>query len=79
MSSLKFDSVEPEGANVSLRFTAMGGRSYTIQYRDGVSAGVWLKLRDVPSEAATRAVEVDDSTMTGVRDRFYRLVTPTQP
>src|SRR5207249_8194211 len=62
-----------------IRFTAMAGLSYTVQYRDSVDAGAWLKLTDVPSQSDAGTVEVSDSTMMNSASRYYRIVTPQQP
>jgi hypothetical protein len=69
----------PEGLNVVvLKFVAVSNRTYTVQWREGVAAGPWSKLEDVPARPATREVEVRDGTI-GMGQRFYRLATPRQP
>jgi hypothetical protein len=73
---LKFDFVAASAGTVTLRFTAVSNQSYTIQYRDDLAAGGWQKLTNVLAGATTRAADVPDPAGGGVRERFYRLVTP---
>ena len=67
-------------SNVSgfiISFKAQQDLNYTVQYRDSLVEGGWLKLRDVPAGAA-RTVQVSDPGATG-KSRFYRVITPRQP
>jgi len=66
------------GPRRTLRFGAVGGKTYTLQFRDSLGAGSWLKLADVPAPAVTGTLEVVDPNA-GSSTRFYRIVTPTQP
>jgi len=77
-SRLKFDSVAASVGMVTLRFTAVANRSYTIQYRDDLAAGGWLNLTNVLAGDTTRTADVPDPAV-GARERFYRLVTPLTP
>ena len=72
---LTLDPVPGEGAR--LQFTARAGRSYTLQSRDRLSYGTWLKLQDVPDGTVERVVQFPIAS-TG-ESRFYRLVLPSQP
>jgi hypothetical protein len=60
----------------SLGFIATVGRSYTIQYRDTLWPGPWLKLTNLAATNMTREVALPDSTATAWPSRFYRLITP---
>lgn len=71
-------SLEADGRFV-LRFTAIGGRTYTVQSRDSLSAGQWIKLRDVNAEPVTRLVELTEPETARAPARFFRLVTPRVP
>ena len=62
-----------------IRFTAVAGQSYSVQYRDSLGTGSWLKLTDVPSQPLTQTMDVTDSTVTNSATRYYRIVTPQQP
>jgi hypothetical protein len=79
---LRIESVAWTGGTSSvllIHFTAVAGQSYTVQCRDSLSTGSWLKLTDVPSQDFTRTVDVPDSTITNLATRYYRIVTPQQP
>jgi len=81
-SRLQIDStawVGGPGSGAQIRFTAVAGRSYTVQYRDSLSGGAWLKLHDVEPPLTTQAVEVVDSAGDHPATRYYRLITPSQP
>ena len=65
---------------IHLTFKAVAGRSYTIQYRDAFSVGLWNKLTNAPPQAADHAVEIVDSLPASAgEERFYRLITPQLP
>ena len=49
------------GNQTSLRFTAVAGRTYSVLYRDDLSNGTWLRLQNVPGQAATGPFDVTDS------------------
>jgi hypothetical protein len=79
---LRIESVVwSEGASsvLHIRFTAVAGRSYTVQCRDAFFNGSWVKLADVPSQDSTQTAEVTDSTVTNSVTRYYRIVTPQEP
>jgi hypothetical protein len=62
-----------------LRFAAVAGKTYTVQSRDSLTSGDWLKLRDANAEPTTRVVELTDPDATQTPTRFFRLVTPRLP
>jgi hypothetical protein len=61
-----------------ISFTALTGLSYTVQYRDSLTAGGWLKLADVPPQAMPQTVLVSDAGTANSPRRYYRVVTPAQ-
>jgi hypothetical protein len=77
-SRLIFDSVAASAGMVTMRFTAVANRSYTIQYRDDLTAGGWVRLTNVLAGATTGAADVPDPAGGG-RERYYRLLTPLNP
>lgn len=77
-SFLGFDSVTVEVGEVALEFTAMAGRTYTIQYCEGLETELWEKLTDVTASSTNRTVMLSDSDLSAA-DRFYQLVTPSLP
>lgn len=67
------------GSAVTVRFTAMPNKSYTVQYTTNLQSGTWLKLSDVAAQSgAPRTLDVTDNSPGG-GSRFYRVVTPQQP
>lgn len=77
-SALRFETVAGQTASnvLSLSFTAPANRSYTIQRRDSLTAGVWEKYLDLEAAATNRLIGIEipiDRT-----NRFYRLLTPKQ-
>ncbi len=79
---LRIESVAWSGGTSSvlhIRFTAVAGQSYSVQCRDSLGTGSWLKLTDVPSQPLTQTMDVSDSTVTNSATRSYRIVTPQQP
>jgi hypothetical protein len=65
-------------ASVTLFFNAVGGRSYSVQCRDALGSGTWVKLADIPAPNTSSLMSVQD-TNAPATSRFYRLVTPMQP
>lgn len=82
-SFLRIESTRlAEGAagGIKIRFEAVAGKSYTIQYRDALSGSAWLKVQDIPRQSFARVVEAsDDSVGKSSSSRYYRIVTPQQP
>ena len=77
-SCLKIDSVaSPEGAGAVLSFQALPGRTYAIQFTDGLQAGIWIKLGETVAKPSDRVETLTDSGFRATR--FYRLVTPRTP
>ena len=60
-----------------VHFTAQSARSYSVLYRDSLTAGSWLKLTDVSAQVGVRALDISDTT--AAPQRFYRVVTPSVP
>ncbi len=65
------------GLDRTLRFFARQGKSYSVQYRDSLAEGVWNNLQNVPAQNASGWLEIADPGL--AHQRFYRIVTPTQP
>ena len=66
-----------DGGVPTVRFVAQAGRGYTVQFSDNL--GTWAKLADVAPPAVTGEVAVGDPAAVGQPQRFYRVLTPTQP
>jgi hypothetical protein len=66
------------GNTVRIQFHGYAASSYSVQYRNSLSSGVWIKLQNV-FPTLTGPVEVEDTMPVGNPSRFYRLVTPATP
>ena len=80
--TLRIGSVDFSGGTsplLRIRFTAVAGQTYTVQFCDALSTGYWSKLRDFPAPETTQTVEATDSGTTDSTTRYYRIVTPQQP
>ena len=76
-SVLKVNSAERTLRGVAIRFQAMAGKTYTVQYRDTLTGGEWRSLSDVDSRTDSYLAEILDPSGAGLR--YYRVVTPQQP
>jgi hypothetical protein len=77
--TLRIESVAVTGNSpplLSLRFTAVAGQTYTIQYRAASESGGWVTLTNLPAQAIIQSVEVTDPILPGTPHRFYRIATP---
>jgi hypothetical protein len=78
-SALRLEAVLGAEAKVTLRFTALAGKSYSVLFGASLDAGGWRKVADVPAGPSSGPVEVTDPAGSGFATRFYRLVTPALP
>jgi hypothetical protein len=75
-SYLRVESLAVQGGAAALRFLALAGRTYTIEYRDELTLGSWQVLEHLYARPATQEIEVTDTQTPSRTQRFYRLVTP---
>jgi hypothetical protein len=75
---LELNITEVSGGASTLRFTAVAGHTYTIQFLVSLRAGNWARLTDIPAQTMDRALIVTDLDANGSA-RYYRLVTPALP
>ena len=78
-SVLKFEAVTVTASELALQFTAVAGKSYSVQYQNAVVATGWTTLTNIDPQHTTRTMSVTDSTTPPPAARYYRLVTPAQP
>ena len=76
-SALRLEVKSALPGGVTLGFTAVSNRTYSLLYRSAMDGNGWLKLTDVAAQATNRAVTISESP--NGTDRFYRLITPAQP
>jgi len=77
-SYLKIDSLRGAPSATTLQFNAVSNKTYSLQFKDSLTAGVWTKFKDVPASTNTHEVTVLDPN-SPANSRFYRLVTPRLP
>ena len=77
-SFLKIEQTTVPGL-ATLRFGAVAGKTYTLQYADALPAGPsgWFRLADFASRTNARIESVQDPNWS--TNRFYRVATPWQP
>ncbi len=61
----------------TVMFNAVSNNTYTVQFKESLSAPAWLKLADVLARTNNRVEVILDPSWT--TNRFYRVVTPQQP
>jgi len=76
LSYLRVDSLTlAGGANIS--FGGKSNKTYTVQYTDALTNGVWLRLGDFAARTNNATETIFDPNYVG--GRYYRLATPRQP
>jgi hypothetical protein len=65
----------PGAATVSV--AAISNRTYSVQFTDNLSSGVWSRLADIVARTNNRVETFTDPTWT--TNRFYRVAVPRQP
>ena len=63
----------------AVRFTAIAGKSYTVRYKNDLTATMWTKLLDVSAQGSDTLLDVTDPGSAAQPHRFYQVVTPAQP
>ncbi len=60
-----------------MEFGGVSNKTYTIQYRDDLAAGGWLRLTNFAARPTNRVERILDPT--AATNRFYRVATPRLP
>jgi hypothetical protein len=79
---LEIESVFVTGGStpvLHLRFPASAGQTYTVQYLNSFSTGQWTGLTNLPAQPVSQVVEITDPLSPTAGQRFYRVVSPSQP
>jgi hypothetical protein len=63
--------------SIAFQFNAVSNKSYTVVYRDSLSAGAWLRLQDFVAAPTNRIVSLTNTR--GGLMRSYRAITPQLP
>ncbi len=78
-STLRLYDAIWSAAGLELRFDSASGRTYSLLYRESLTAGDWQKLTDVPAMLGPQPRLLLDATVGSASRRYYQLVTPAQP
>jgi hypothetical protein len=78
-SVFKIEAVTLLVNQANIQFNAVAGNTYSILYRTNLNTGSWIKLQDVPAQAATGLIVVSDPAAVAGDRRYYRLTTPQMP
>ncbi len=73
LSYLKVDSIMPS-AGATLSFLAVSNRTYSILYKDGITAANYTRLADIVGRTTNWTATVVDPAPSP--NRYYRLTTP---
>jgi hypothetical protein len=76
-SYLRVVELGTDPAGLWLRFRAEAGRSYTVQFNDGMDWSDWQSLQRVEAAFYRREIRFTDTEGLNAR-RFYRIITPAQ-
>ena len=73
----RIEQIKFNAGIVTLEFSAVSNRSYSVQYKSSIGDTAWLRLKDVSAQPTNRTAIVTDDPH-GATRRFYRIVSPTQ-
>jgi len=62
---------------LQFQFSAVSNKSYTVEYRNSLTTGTWVRLQDYTAVTTDRTITVTNSL--GGSMRFYQVVTPQLP
>jgi hypothetical protein len=62
------------GGTVTIEFSAMAGKTYSVQYKNDLGAIDWTRLLNVGARPTNSVQVITDPAP--APNRFYRLVTP---
>ncbi len=63
--------------SIVFQFSTVSNKSYTVEYRDSLSTGMWLRLQDYIAVSTNRMLSLTNAL--GGPMRFYQVVTPQLP
>jgi len=75
-SVLTVTPAKPTAETVQLKFVALAGRRYEVQFREELASGSWQTLVSYAPANSDRQIEATDTPPAGQPRRFYRLRTP---
>lgn len=69
--SFRLQLTRSVSGSVTISFNAVAAHAYRIESIDSLASSAWQTLQDIPSDTATRTIQVTDQVSTNTR--FYRL------
>ena len=76
-SSLRLELTPSDATNLTVQFTAISNRTYTIQTSRALRGAPWTRLTDIPATPTNRTVLLPISPESlPAHHTFYRLITP---
>ncbi len=75
--SLRVLAVESAGTNALMSFRAVSNKTYTVEFKNALTAPTWEKLIDISSAPTNRVMLIN--TPENVPTRFFRIRTPMAP
>jgi len=79
LSLLRLDWVDWTASQITLRFQAMPGKTYSLLRRTTLDLGAWQTLTNIPIQALPKQITITDPTAGATTQRFYQLLTPAAP
>ena len=77
LSYLKIDAIRADHPT-TLEFFAVSNKTYTVQFKESLSAPTWSRLADIRARSTNR-VEIVTNSVPESALRIYRLATPAIP
>lgn len=62
-------------SNILIEFTAVAGKTYVLEFRDKVGAGMWNELLQVSPQPQTRLIRLTNQINNELPQRFFRTRT----
>lgn len=72
-SALRLSGITNQPDGLHIKFMAVTGRTYLVQYCDDIAAGNWSKLDEVGPFSTPQLVEIKDAMVLQSNGRYYRL------
>jgi Bacterial TSP3 repeat len=63
----------------AITFNAVAGKSYTVRYKDDITAATWSPLQHFGPQTGSGPLTALDMPPVGTARRFYQVVTPQKP
>ena len=78
-SVLQVSGIEHQADGLHIKFEGVAGRTYTVQFSDGITGGSWSDLESVGPLAASQTIEIKDPLAPQSQGRYYRLTCKLTP